>query len=651
MRDCLIAIAALVLSAATVGAQSLPDYQVCTIEGGQLMIGAVDAGVVGRLDTIDFDADFVLADNARNTLSLVRTDPFSFQRVDCERAVAVSTLTEIAPRDVDLLFSDDDLNPDIAVTGLSRSAIYFGDGMGGADGSGREVGDVDDGSAIVAADIDGDGLTDLVVGTVGANNVEVLLADTNARPLLPLDVGKTVVDLGVSDFDGDGRLDVMVLASNEVQLFRQLPPTGTPSTETPTPGPGATPTPSADQLFGARESVLPQDVDLQLEELVVAWDGLGRLTLSALGAEESCLSAAFGEITPGGCRSSGRGALRARASRPTSELLRGLQPLQALRRYSSRLGGSAPGGGEPTSERMFSRVYSSSPQVSPQIRRVASSSLAASHCTFSFGRKASRWSASRGFEAAGLEAHQAEREGAFGHHHHQGAVREGHDRLLDPDLDLHHLGPEVRDAEAEPQPRAARCSGARRPLPPGWPLRTAKACMISKRPALELEDLVAGRQARDAAGHQPLEAVPTHSPAEPLLAAGVVVAHPREGEAQLPGTRLELIAAEEDHLSRVRFDDDGDVLALPVLRVHEQSPGTEGHSLPHRVLRGSSLPALAGRRSGRVVPGLPVASTTTGPEEDEERERSPHGRRVPYPPRWGQAGAFPSASREHRRGG
>ncbi len=275
MRDCLIAVAALVLSAATVGAQSLPDYQICTIEGGQLMIGSVDGGVVGRLDTIDFDPDFVLADNRRNTLSLVRTDPFSFQRVDCERAVTVSTLTEIAPRDVDLLFSNDDLNPDIAVTGLSRTAIYFGDGMGGADGSGLEVGDVDDGSALVAADIDADGLTDLVVGTVGGNNVEVLLADTNARPLQPLEVGKTVADLEVSDFDGDGRLDVMVLASNEVQLFLQLPPTPTPTrvpdgVDTPTPDPSATATPLADQLFDDAQSVFPTDANLTLQQLVVA---------------------------------------------------------------------------------------------------------------------------------------------------------------------------------------------------------------------------------------------------------------------------------------------------------------------------------------------------------------------------------------------
>lgn len=260
LRTSVLAVALAAFAVLPAGGQSLPDYKTCTISGGDLMVRSVDAGTVGRLDNIDFNPDFVLVDTDRNLLSLVRTDQMAFRRVDCERAATVSTLTEIAPRSVDLLFSNTDLSVDIAVTGLARTAVFFGDGEGGANGTGMQIGDVDDGSAVVAADIDDDGLTDLVTGTVGGNDVEVALAASNAPRVVALDVDKTVVDVAVSDFDGDGLLDVMVLASNEVQLFRQDP--DPPPTPTGTPGPV--------DLFGAKESVLPTDNNLQLERLVVA---------------------------------------------------------------------------------------------------------------------------------------------------------------------------------------------------------------------------------------------------------------------------------------------------------------------------------------------------------------------------------------------
>ncbi len=247
---------------AAAGAQSLPSYQTCTIPGSALMLRSIDAGAIGRLNNNDFNPDFVLVDTDGNTLSLVTTDPIAFSRVDCERGTTVSTLTEIAPRAVDLLLFDEDLSLDIGVTGLSRTAVFFGDGMGGASGTGREIGDVDDGSAIVAADIDGDGAPDNVVGTIGANNVEIILTGVGAPDVAPLDAGKTVVDLGVSDFDGDGLLDVAVLASNEIQLFRQDP----------APPPTPTGTPAPVELFLEGESVLPENVNLQMSELFVAAD-------------------------------------------------------------------------------------------------------------------------------------------------------------------------------------------------------------------------------------------------------------------------------------------------------------------------------------------------------------------------------------------
>ena len=65
--------------------------------------------------------------------------------------------------------------------------------------------------ALVAADVDSDGSTDLVTANRGANDVSVLLADDDGRfqQQSRIRVGRTPTGLAIDDLDADGSLDLV----------------------------------------------------------------------------------------------------------------------------------------------------------------------------------------------------------------------------------------------------------------------------------------------------------------------------------------------------------------------------------------------------------------------------------------------------------
>ena len=65
--------------------------------------------------------------------------------------------------------------------------------------------------ALVAADVDSDGLTDLVTANRGANDVSVLLGadDGQFEQQFRIRVGRTPTGLAINDLDADGTLDLV----------------------------------------------------------------------------------------------------------------------------------------------------------------------------------------------------------------------------------------------------------------------------------------------------------------------------------------------------------------------------------------------------------------------------------------------------------
>lgn len=265
------------LLAAPAGAQSLPEFATCTIAGSDLGLSSANAGVVANLNRADLTPDFIMVDRTENNLALAVTDPIAMRRVDCLRAVSVSNLVAVSPRAVDVLLSNDDLNLDIAVAGISNASVFFGDGLGGTASGGREI-PVSGGSAIVAADITRSGQAELLIGTVNGNNVEIVGAGADFPNIQPLNVGAPVVAVAVADFDGDGRPDVLVLdQGSRLLYFRQNP--------SPPPTPSGTPVPGEDRrpnLFLNGVSLIADDPTRQLVGLAVADpDGPERLGFDA----------------------------------------------------------------------------------------------------------------------------------------------------------------------------------------------------------------------------------------------------------------------------------------------------------------------------------------------------------------------------------
>jgi hypothetical protein len=105
--------------------------------------------------------------------------------------------------------------PDVATADLGSNtvSVLWNDGQGGfANHTSYSVGVGLHPSSLAAGDLNGDGVSDLVVANVDSNTVAVLLSDGQGgfRSAINHASFATPVAVAIADVDGDGRLDVVV---------------------------------------------------------------------------------------------------------------------------------------------------------------------------------------------------------------------------------------------------------------------------------------------------------------------------------------------------------------------------------------------------------------------------------------------------------
>ncbi|MEZ4684645.1 MAG: T9SS type A sorting domain-containing protein [Bacteroidia bacterium] len=187
---------------------------------GQTMdVQAADIDGDGDLDIIlanEFQANTILLNDGKANFSLAPAGTLPVKIADSED-VAVADYDGNGT--LDLVFcSEDDIN-------LSRTDVhefYLNDGQGNFALTTFRLPD-SEANAVIQADMNGDGLPDLLFGNNGPTGLLINNGDSTFSPdtsRIP-QISRTTQDLGLADVDGDGDLDLFEANENGNLLFIQ----------------------------------------------------------------------------------------------------------------------------------------------------------------------------------------------------------------------------------------------------------------------------------------------------------------------------------------------------------------------------------------------------------------------------------------------
>ncbi len=98
---------------------------------------------------------------------------------------------------------------------LNTVSVMLADGLGGVSGVPASYPVGTGPTGVARADLDGDGLLDLIVANTGADNIAVILGAHPAWPAITTQVGLSPTSIAVADFNLDGRLDVAVANTDD----------------------------------------------------------------------------------------------------------------------------------------------------------------------------------------------------------------------------------------------------------------------------------------------------------------------------------------------------------------------------------------------------------------------------------------------------
>jgi hypothetical protein len=210
-----VGLVALALVTTAPARAQLPNYLPCVIPNSVLNSagGVLTDGVVGDINR-DLRADLVIVDSENDRILPLTTDYIAFQRGDCANAVGLTAISSANPLSIGLtLANDTDLFVDYVIGGVSAVQILLGDGNGGFQSGAVQTLGISSAQEIETADLDGDSIIDILVGSDASSSVVVVSRESGAayEPGDELIVGNPVEAIGAADFDRDGLLDVVVL--------------------------------------------------------------------------------------------------------------------------------------------------------------------------------------------------------------------------------------------------------------------------------------------------------------------------------------------------------------------------------------------------------------------------------------------------------
>lgn len=185
------------------------EYQFCAIETLGGMPSAIESGQISP----GAAQDLATLDTAGGYAQTFLTDAFKFEAGACNAAVTVGSTSlgaDSEPRSLSIVDLDRDGRSDIVVLQRRGAQVLKGDGAGVFTPQ-PPIPAGSDPRVVVTADFDANGLADIAVGTGNDQDVRVLYGKVGggfAEPAVAIPVGQAMTDLIVDDFNGDAQPDL-----------------------------------------------------------------------------------------------------------------------------------------------------------------------------------------------------------------------------------------------------------------------------------------------------------------------------------------------------------------------------------------------------------------------------------------------------------